>query len=118
MSSSAPLPLWPIFRGETYDPSDEENIDDGVDSEFDSDSDSDSDCDFDCDSDEEIDRIEKQIDRRNRLFKVDEDGDLVWHLNFSAYTRKSGNVAVASPQEQHTIRAPLPSSNSTSRIVC
>jgi hypothetical protein len=81
------LRLWPIFRGQPYrrnvpsDTSDEEEDAEGGDSEPDSESDCDS-------NEEEVDRLERQIDRKNKLFGVDENGQLMWHLVVTSYTTK------------------------------
>jgi hypothetical protein len=78
------LPLWPIFRGLPYEPSD--TSDDEDDAE-DADSEPDSESDYHSDT-EEIDRLERRIDRKNKLFGVDEDGELEWHLVMNSYTKR------------------------------
>ena len=101
--ASQPIPpkLWPIFErrqtrasaaapvresegdeNEEGDQSDShsefEGFSDGSNSEFGYDSDQD-----------DVDPIERQIDRNNRLFKVDEDGDVEWWIQEPVYTNKA-----------------------------
>ena len=42
---------------------------------------------YESDQDDE-DPIEREIDRKNRLFKVDEDGDVEWYIREPVYTKK------------------------------
>lgn len=103
IKSPQPVPqkLWPIFErrqtrasaaapvresegdeNEEGDQSDShsefEGFSDGSNSEFGYDSDQD-----------DVDPIERQIDRNNRLFKVDEDGDVEWWIQEPVYTNKA-----------------------------
>jgi len=95
---SNPPKLWPIFnRRQTADSLNASDIE-STDSEEDSHSEShsefegfsdDNNSDFDYDSDQDdADPIEREIDRKNRLFKLDEDGDVVWYLREPVYTQK------------------------------
>ena len=95
-----PQKLWPIFeprqtrvpatsaresggdeneegdQGDSH--SDFEGFSDGSNTEFDYDSDQD-----------DVDPIERQIDRNNRLFKIDKDGDVEWWIQEPVYTNKA-----------------------------
>jgi len=98
-----PQKLWPIFRGKgiaeasdddsvsssSQDPDGSDKEEDGS-NDQDSDSDSASETDSSHDSDEEeIDPIERRIDRKNRLCKIYKDGTVAWHFHDSGYTQKA-----------------------------
>lgn len=94
-----PRKLWPIFeRRHIQFPAasvlesevDENEEDEHSDShsEFEGFSDgSNSEYDYDSDQDD-VDPIERQINRNNRLFKVDEDGEVEWHIREPVYTKQ------------------------------
>jgi hypothetical protein len=94
------MKLWPIFeRGQTRSPapyvreseSDEKEEGDHSDShsEFEGFSDgSNSELGYDSDQDD-ADPMEREIDRKNRLFKVDEDGEVEWYLREPVYTKEA-----------------------------
>ena len=79
---------WPIFLGQPYyPPSEDSDAASAGDSEIDSEADSDAESGSDLDSDE-TDPLERSIDRKNKLFEVDEDGELRWRLVVGSYTEK------------------------------
>jgi hypothetical protein len=91
--------LWPIFeRRRAQSPasptreseSDEKEEDDQSDSHSDFEDFSDgSNSEFDYDSGQDnVDPIEREIDRNNRLFKIDEDGEVEWYIQESVYTKQ------------------------------
>ncbi|KAM0704477.1 hypothetical protein Q7P35_008711 [Cladosporium inversicolor] len=99
-AQDVPQNLWPIFeRRQTRVPAtsarqsesdqNEEGGQSDSHSEFEGFSDG-SNSEFDYDSDEDdVDPIGRQIDRNNRLFEVDEDGDVVWWIQEPVYTNKA-----------------------------
>jgi hypothetical protein len=96
-----PQKLWPIFRGKGIaEASDDDSVasssqypndsDKEEDGSNDQDSDSASETDSSQDSDEEeVDPIERQIDRKNRLCKIYEDRTVAWHFHDSGYTQQA-----------------------------
>jgi hypothetical protein len=86
IAMSRPNP-WPIFLGLPYYPPSEDSDATSAASEANTDADSDAESESDIDSDG-ADPLERSIDRKNKLFEVDEDGDLMWHLVVTSYTKK------------------------------
>jgi hypothetical protein len=97
LSSPDPPKLWPIFgprqtagshsaSGHESDWEDDEHGDSHSEFEGFSD-DSNSEVDYDSDEDD-VDSIEREIDYKNRLFKVDEDGLVEWYIREPSYTQK------------------------------
>ncbi|GAB7324561.1 hypothetical protein MBLNU13_g08461t1 [Cladosporium sp. NU13] len=101
--SKAPHPattkLWPLFeRRKTRIPaasvidSESDENEEGIHSDSHSESEglsdgSNSEVGYVSDQDA-VDPIEREIDRKNRLFKVDEDGDVDWYVREPVYTKK------------------------------
>lgn len=91
--------LWPIFkRGQTRSPApdvrenesyeNEEGDHSDSHSEFEGFSDG-SNSEFGYDSgQDDVDSIEREIDRKNRLFKVNKDGEVEWYIREPVYTKE------------------------------
>lgn len=100
--ASQPIPpkLWPIFeRRQTRTTTASASVSESEGNEEDSHNDShsvfegfsdgsNSESGYESDQDD-VDPIEREIDRKNRLFKVDEDGDVEWYIREPVYTKQA-----------------------------